>query len=362
MGTHATPPYRGVVTPGWTLDERGQALSKSRGNDVDPVDIAGRLGGEIVRLWVASVDFREDVVGSERLMLTVAENYRKIRNTFRYILGNLYDFEPERDAVPFDQMDELDQYMLLRTSEVVEQVLDSYATFEFHKISQLMNQFCIVGLSSHYFDVLKDRLYTKAPKSRARRSAQTAIWHIGDAIIRLLAPILSFTAEEVWQYLPRRGGREESVHLATFPSDDDMVGKSGIARQHFAGDPSFRTNWLLLFSKVRSQVFFALEEARNNKLIGTGLEAQVQITAPDSFYPLLMRYADRLRYLFIVSSVSLVHGSGNGTGEVKVEVRKADGTKCERCWNYSTHVGEDKEYPTVCERCSGVLREIAEQS
>src|SRR5258708_7434418 len=239
MGTHATPPYKGVVTPGWTLDEKGQAMSKSRGNDVDPVDIAGRLGGEIVRLWVASVDFREDVVGSERLMLTVAENYRKIRNTFRYVLGNLSDFDPQADAVPFEQMEDIDQYMLLLTSVVAEKLahkrsdVDSgwYATFEFHKIYQSVSNFCIVDLSSFYFDVLKDRLYTSSPNSRLRRSPQTAIWHIGEALARLLAPILSFTTEEVWSYLPKLADRAYSVHLAVFPSDDEMVGRRGIARR-----------------------------------------------------------------------------------------------------------------------------------
>ncbi len=374
MGTHATPPYKGVVTPGWTLDEKGQAMSKSRGNDVDPVDIAGRLGGEIVRLWVASVDFREDVVGSERLMLTVAENYRKIRNTFRYVLGNLSDFDPQADAVPFEQMEDIDQYMLLLTSVVAEKLahkrsdVDSgwYATFEFHKIYQSVSNFCIVDLSSFYFDVLKDRLYTSSPKSRLRRSAQTAIWHIGEALARLLAPILSFTTEEVWSYLPKLADRAESVHLAVFPSDDEMVGRRGIARRalstgvldHPTADTlDIRLEWETLRS-VRDDVLRMLEEARNNKLIGTGLEAKVSVTASGAKYTALSRHMDQLRYLFIVSAVTITEGSGNGTGSVHVEVKKADGAKCERCWNYSTHVGEDKTYPTVCERCSAVLKEL----
>src|SRR5271154_2068062 len=224
MGTHGTPPYKGVVTPGWTLDEKGQAMSKSRGNDVDPVDIAGRLGGEVVRLWVASVDFREDVVGSERLMLTVAENYRKIRNTFRYILGNPGDFNPAADAVPFESMEALDQYMLCQTQAFAADVRGSYDDFAFHKIYHRLNHFCIVDLSAFYFDVLKDRLYISAPKSHGRRSAQTAIWRIGEALVRLLAPIMSFTSEEVWDYLPPIAAREESVHLALFPSKAEILG------------------------------------------------------------------------------------------------------------------------------------------
>jgi isoleucyl-tRNA synthetase len=348
MGTHATPPYKGVVTPGWTLDEKGQAMSKSRGNDVDPVDIASRLGGEVVRLWVASVDFREDVVGSERLMLTVAENYRKIRNTFRYILGNLGDFDPQTDAVPFDSMDPLDQYMLRRTAGLTLALKNWYDEFAFHKIYHRVNDFCIVDLSAFYFDVLKDRLYISAPKSRARRSAQTAIWRIGEALVRLLAPVMTFTSEEVWEYLPKATKREESVHLASFSSPRDLAPETGSKSDE---------DWTTLRS-VRDVVLKALEEARTNKLIGTGLEAHVTVAAPDPVYSVLARHAGQLRYLFIVSEVTLTQASGNGTGSVHVEVKKADGAKCERCWNYSTHVGEDKAYPTVCERCSAVLKEL----
>jgi isoleucyl-tRNA synthetase len=353
MGTHATPPYKGVVTPGWTLDEKGQAMSKSRGNDVDPVDIAGRLGGEIVRLWVASVDFREDVVGSERLMQTSAENYRKIRNTFRYILGNLYDFDPQTDVVSFADMESLDQHMLRQTCSLATDVRNWYDEFTFHKIYQRVNNFCIVDLSAFYFDVLKDRLYTYAPKSQARRSAQTAIWRIGEALVRLLAPIVSFTCEEVWTYLPKLEGRPESVHVAMFPNASDILGDS--TGRIESSDQAQQTDWTSLRS-IRDEVLKALEVARNTKLIGTGLEAQIVLTAADPVYSLLQRYSQQLRYLFIVSSVTLAQGSGNGTGGVHVEVKKADGAKCDRCWNYSTHVGEDQTYPTVCERCSAVLK------
>jgi isoleucyl-tRNA synthetase len=353
MGTRGTPPYRGVVTPGWTLDEKGQAMSKSRGNDVDPVDIANRLGGEIVRLWTASVDFREDVVGSEALMQRVGENYKKIRNTFRYILSNLYDFDPVKDAVPFDKMEALDQYMLRETCAFAADVRRSYDEFAFHKIYHRVNHFCIVDLSAFYFDVLKDRLYISAPKSQARRSAQTATWRIGEALARLLAPITSFTSEEIWQFLPKVEDREESVHLATFPASTDILG-AGTAERDEQQDKDWTT-----LRTVRDEVLKALEEARNQKLIGTGLEAQVRVTAPDPVYSLLKRYEGQLRYLFIVSAVSLVQASGNGSGGVHVEVKKADGIKCERCWNYSTRVGEDPNYPTVCERCAAVLKEIA---
>jgi len=356
MGTHQTPPYKGVVTPGWTLDEKGQAMSKSRGNDVDPVDIASRLGGEIVRLWVASVDFREDVVGSEALMQRVGENYRAIRNNlFKNALGNLFDFDPQKDAVAYEQMNPLDQYMLRQTSALARDVKQWYDEFAFHKIYHRVNHFCVVELSAFYFDVIKDRLYTYAPRSAGRRSAQTAVWRICAAMTRLLAPILTFTSEEVWQHLPKTPDHGESVHLATFPEERDVLG--GVA----AADAQQEADWTTLLA-VREQVMKALEEERNSKRIGKSLEAQLVITAADPAYSVLKRYAGELRYLFIVSAVTLAEGAGNGTGSVHVEVKKADGAKCERCWNYSPHVGEDSTYPTVCERCSAVLKELEGQS
>ena len=354
MGTHGTPPYKGVVTPGWTLDEKGQAMSKSRGNDVDPVDIAGRLGGEIVRLWTASVDFREDVVGSETLMQRVAENYRAIRNNlFKNALGNLYDFDPQANAVPFEKLEALDQYMLRQTAALARNVRTSYTEFAFHKIYHRVNHFCVVDLSAFYFDVIKDRLYTYAADSAGRRSAQTALWRINEAMVRLLAPILSFTCEEVWQHLPKVADRLESVHLAEFPNTADILGDQSVPEE----DAQQQQDWTTLLA-VREQAMKALEEERNSKRIGKSLEAQLVITAADSAYSVLARFKDQLRYLFIVSAVTLVQGSGNGSGGVHVEVKKADGAKCDRCWNYSVHVGEDKTYPTICERCSVVLKEL----
>jgi len=352
MGTHATPPYKGVVTPGWTLDESGQAMSKSRGNDVDPVDISSRLGGEVVRLWVASVDFREDVVGSEKLMQRVAENYREIRNKlFKNALGNLFDFDPQTNAVPFQKMDVLDQYMLRQTWSVVRDVRKSYDEFTFHKIYHRVNHFCVIDLSAFYFDVIKDRLYTYAPNSVGRRSAQTAIWRICEAMTRLLAPILTFTCEEVWKHLPKLQDRLDSVHLAKFPEAADILGASAEET-----DPH-QQDWTTILA-VREQAMKVLEEARNSKIIGKSLEAQLFITAADPAYSVLNRYAGDLRYFFIVSAVTLVQGSGNGSAGVHIDVKKADGAKCDRCWNYSTHVGEDASYPTVCERCSAVLKEL----
>ncbi len=348
IGWRDAAPYRSVATSGWTLDAQGRAMSKSLGNVVDPVDIANRLGAEIVRLWVASVDFREDVHASEELMQRVAENYRKIRNTFRYILGNLHGFEPAADMVQISDMEPLDRYMFGQACEMSREVLKWYASFEFHKIYQRLMQFCVVDLSKMYFDVLKDRLYTTAPKSQARRSAQSAIWLIGEMLVRLVAPIMSFTADEIWKHLPVVEDRPVSVHLAQFPSQQLEIK---------VPEP-LRADWEALLG-ARNEVLNALEEARNSKLIGSGLEAQVTLMAPESLYPVLERYAGELPRLFIVTQVKLERATGSdGATALRVKVERAAGEKCERCWNYSTRVGEDKEYPTVCERCSPVLHEI----
>jgi len=354
VGTRNQAPYGAVATNGWTLDPQGRATSKSLGNGVDPVEIANRMGGEIVRLWVGSVDFQEDVTISEDLMKRVAENYRKIRNTFRYILGNLYDFQPQQNSVAFADMLPLDQYMMLRTAEVNRRVADWYSSFEFHRIYHQLNEFCTTDLSAEYFDVLKDRLYTAAPDSRARRSAQTALWRIGEALVRLLAPITSFTSEEVWSFMPKISGRPESVHLSYFPKDTEITGDiSGMT--HLQG---LRADFDALMA-VRSEVLKALEVARQEKMIGSGLESVVTIHAPEDRFPLLQRYQKDLRFLFIVSGVELKRTENGNTGtELRVEVSKAPGKKCERCWNYSVRVGENQRYPTLCERCVAVLEEI----
>ena len=354
VATKGGAPYRSAVTAGWTLDPQGRAMSKSLGNTVDPVEIADKLGAEIVRLWVASVDFREDVIGSDELMQRIAESYRKIRNTFRYILGNLDGFDPERDAVPFAEMHPLDQYILLRAADVTKDVREHYDSFAFHRLYQRLKDFCIIDLSAIYFDVLKDRLYTSAPRSLARRSAQTALWLLGEALVRLLAPVMSFTAEEIWSFLPAISSRAESVHLDLFPAPQDLIGELPANFDVVA----MESDWQTLLS-VRDETLKALEAARAEKRIGSSLEAQVHLAAPESIYPLLERYRDQLRYLFIVSDVMLEKApASNGDAGLTIAVSKAPGQKCERCWNYSTHVGEDAAYPTVCERCSAVLSEI----
>jgi isoleucyl-tRNA synthetase len=281
----------------------------------------------------------------------VSENYREIRNKlFKNALGNLYDFDPSTNALPFEQLNPLDQYMLRVTSAVVRDVRKWYDAFAFHKIYHRINHFCVVDLSAFYFDVIKDRLYTFAPNSAGRRSAQTAIWRISEAMTRLLAPVLSFTCEEVWQHLPKVPDRLDSVHLEKFPDTADVLGSSSASED----DPNAQ-DWTTLLA-VREQALKALEEARNSKVIGKSVEAQLVITAAEPAYSALQRHGDQLRYLFIVSAVTVAQGSGSGG--VHIEVKKADGGKCDRCWNFSTHVGEDATYPTVCERCSAVLKEL----
>jgi len=358
-------PYNHVATAGWTLDEQGRAMSKSLGNGVDPVDIANRLGGEIVRLWVASVDFREDMAASENLMKRCADIYRKLRNTFRFLLGNLSGFEPLRDQIAEADLLPLDRYMLARTRELTENVLGWYTGFEFHRIYHAINEFAIVDLSSFYLDVLKDRMYTFAPSSHARRSAQTVLWKITEALTRLVAPILSFTADEVWDYLPKVEGREASVHLALFPKPEEI----------FGDDPRPVTEEGDLLREVRDRVLSALEDARKDKLIGKALDADLQFIVKDDVYALLKRHEDGLKELMGVSDVSVVDGStGAGykqppadhpffrthtiTDYLSFAIYAATGHKCARCWNFMPEVADYGIWQNVCTRCSDALHEM----
>ena len=361
VGEKHAAPFRMVGTAGWTLDEQGRAMSKSLGNGVDPVDIADRLGAEIVRLWVASVDFREDVVNSEQIMQRLADGYRKLRNTFRFLLGNLAGFEPGRDAVAAEELLPLDRYMLARTRELVEKVSGAdgrggwYGEFQFHRVYQTINEFCIVDLSAFYLDVLKDRMYTFAPQSVERRSAQTVLWKIAEALVRLVAPILTFTADEVWQYLPKVEGRAESVHLDFFPKPEEPAG----------ADSAILEDWRRLL-QIRDGVLLALEADRKAGRIGKGLEARVVLSAnaPDDM--LLERYQGSLKELLNVSQVAVRSLAGKSNGVIAdpaVETGPASGHKCNRCWNYYAddspqHVREFGAWKDVCGRCADALRQM----
>jgi isoleucyl-tRNA synthetase len=336
-------PYTHVATAGWTLDEQGRAMSKSLGNGVDPVDIANRMGGEIVRLWVASIDFREDMAASENLMQRCSEIYRKLRNTFRFLLGNLHGFDPVRDRVAEAELLPLDRYMLARTRELTENILGWYERFEFHRVYHALNDFAVADLSNFYLDVLKDRMYTFAPTSKERRSAQTVLWRITEALVRLVAPILSFTADEVWEYLPVVEGREKSVHLARFPKPEEI----------FPEEPTpVLEEWKQLFA-VRDCALRELEVARQDKRIGKALEAELEIAASGEQLSLLQRYAAGLKEIINVSKVTVVAGT-----ELRVVALPASGTKCARCWNFMPEVANYGIWQNVCTRCSDALKEM----
>ena len=356
-GTRDAAPYRSVVTHGWTLDEQGRPMSKSLGNALYPIEICERWGADLLRLWVASVEYQADVKMSERVMTQLSEAYRKIRNTFRFALSNLGDFDPTRDALANAELEEIDQWMLDRTADLVKKCREWYANYEFHRVYHAIHDYCVVDLSALYFDVLKDRLYTKARKNKSRRSAQTAVWKIADALVRLAAPVLVFTAEEIWKHLPKTAGAPESVHQAVFPEAVALA--CGIAARE-------AERWERL-AQVRSAVLLALEQARASKAIGGGLEAKVRLHAnakAPGLQELLREKGSLLPALFIVSQVAVDPRESDGLVPsetlpgLAVKIERADGKKCERCWNYSRHVGENARYPTVCERCSEALEEI----
>jgi isoleucyl-tRNA synthetase len=352
-GVKNAAPYRSVVTHGWTLDEQGRPMSKSLGNSIEPKEICDKWGADMLRLWVTSVEYQADVKMSERVMTQLSEAYRKIRNTFRFALGNLNDFDPTKNSLPKGQMEEMDRWMLDRTAELVKKCREWYAAYEFHRVYHALHDYCVVDLSAFYYDVLKDRLYTRALNNPARRSAQTAIYKITSALVRIMAPILVFTAEEIWKYLPKPANDAASVHVALFPGESEL--RSGIVGAQAA-------NWDLL-AKVRAEVLKALETARNEKKINSGLEAKVLLNGNPELKAKLKTHLAQLPSLFIVSQVDFFSaGSPDYKSEVvpslEVCVHKADGAKCERCWNYSIHVGENPRYPTICERCSAALAEI----
>ncbi len=351
VGMRGYAPYKYVATSGWTLDEQRRAFSKSLGNGVDPVKVMDELGGDIVRLWVASVDFREDVIASVPLMKRLAEEiYRKLRNTFRFLLANLDGFTPAADEVAWDEMEPLDQYMLARTAELVTKVRASYEAFEFHRVFHAVNEFANSELSAFYLDVLKDRLYTLAPKDTRRLSAQTAVWKITEALVRLVAPILSFTADEVWSYLPEVEGRATSVHIAQFPAPADLV----------VGDVShLLKHWAELVA-ARAEVLRTLEGPRSRKEIGKAVEAKILLrvqSLPTSVA--FDKHEHDLAELFGVSQVEIsAVPIDTSMPSFTTAFEKAEGTRCERCWRYTDDVGSEGMYPSVCARCADALERI----
>ena len=342
LGTRGRPPYGQVLTHGFLIDVDGRKMSKSLGNVIQPQEVIKESGAETLRLWVAMSDFREELRVGRQILQRVVEAYRKIRNTCRYLLANLYDFDPATDRLPPEALQEVDRYALARYAAVAADVLNAYDAYDFPTIFQRVNGLTTVDLSAFYADVSKDRLYTFAPGSPERRSAQTAMFIIADGLARLLAPILPVTSEEMWRHLP--GEREPSVHLAEFPP------RSAIERLI---DRSLVARWERLIA-VRDEVNRALESARQGKTIGTSLAARVSLSAGGETAELLERCREDLPMLFIVSQVSLdrLPGSGDALG---VQVTRAEGEKCARCWRVVERVSSERDTLGLCERCIGAL-------
>ncbi len=347
LGTRGQAPYRQVVTHGFLLDTDGQKMSKSLGNVITPQDVIKQSGADILRLWVSMSDYQEESRVSKEILARVAEAYRKIRNTLRYLLSNLYDFKPSSNRVDPAELEEVDRYILARYAQVAQKILKAYDEYDYSTIFQAVNGFITVDLSAFYADISKD-LYTFAAASKERRSAQTAMYLMTDGLTRLLAPILSFSTDELWRYLP--GMREESVHLALFPEAHEL--------DRFI-DLKLLETWEHLL-QIRSAVNASLELLRKDKEIGNSLQAKVDITASGEDLALLQRYQKQLPMLFIVSEVVIERGSTPpevAKHALGIAVSRATGTKCERCWRYVPKVSADPGQPGICERCEDALAE-----
>ncbi|MCL5739676.1 MAG: isoleucine--tRNA ligase [Betaproteobacteria bacterium] len=325
-------PYRGLLTHGFTVDGQGKKMSKSVGNTVSPQEVSGKMGAEIIRLWCAATDYSGDLAIDDKILARVVDSYRRIRNTLRFLLANVSDFDPAADAVPFEQMLEIDRYALVRAAQFQEDILAHYKVYEFHPVVAKLQLYCSEDLGGFYLDVLKDRLYTTAPKSLARRSAQTALHQITHAMLRWMAPFLSFTAEEAWKIF----GDSESIFLETFSalgqSDDGLLAKWRRIRE------------------IRDAVNKDIEALRAAGQVGASLQACVTLTVAPEDHALLASLGDDLKFVFITSTIELIAGSA-----LQVSARASSDAKCERCWHYSADVGHDAAHPTLCGRCTSNL-------
>jgi len=339
-----TSPYKTVIIHGFVLDEEGRGMSKSLGNFIEPEEVINGNGAEVLRLWVAMHNYKEDARFGNETLQRIVEAYRKIRNTWRFMIGNIHDFSPEDDVVNPKNMLPLDKLILEKFWQTGRRILKAYDDFEFHLVYHTIYNFFTVEMSSFYLDVIKDRLYCSAKNSQLRKSAQTALFQILRGTLLLMAPLLPFTTEEAWEFLPSFDGKEESVHLEKFPE---------LKEKWLEIEPLQEWEELIL---IREKALKQLEQAREDKLIGNSLEAQVVLKVPTTKIDLLKKYKKELVPLFIVSSVIL---EAHNTDELKVEVLKAPGEKCHRCWNFSTYIGESKEYPNICKRCEQVVKELA---
>lgn len=354
VATRGKAPYRTVITHGMVVDGEGKKMSKSLGNGIDPMDVIKEYGADILRLWVSSADYKSDVRISKDILKQLSEVYRKIRNTARYMIGNLNDFDPNKDMVSYEEMNELDKWALLKLQHLTKEVTEAYENYEFHVLYHAIHNFCVVDMSNFYLDIIKDRLYTEKPESKERRAAQTVMYKTLTALVKMIAPVLSFTADEIWKYMPHTSDETlESVLLADWPE---------VLEEYVDAELEKRWDNIL---EIRGEVSKALELARNNKVIGHSLNAKVEIFAEGETYKFLNEVRDFLQTVFIVSMVELNEGIKDGVEytyrseenkELAVVVSVAPGEKCERCWVYSETVGKDSEHPTLCSRCVDVLK------
>jgi len=353
VAVRGVAPYKAVLTHGFLVDEKGRKMSKSAGNGIDPLDVIKQMGADILRLWVSSADYRSDIAASPNILKQIAEAYRKIRNTYRYLLGNLYDFDPVKDKVAYQDMPEIDKWALLKLQKLIKKVTDAYENYEFHVVYHSIHNFCSVEMSAIYLDIIKDRVYTERSDSLLRRSAQTVSLEVLTALVKMLVPILTFTTEEIWQYLPLKD-KTITVQIAGWP-------------EYHAEylDEELEQKWERILA-VRDFVAKPLEEARRNKIIGHSLDAKVDIFASSEWLPFLQDIVQDLATYFITSTVE-IHPAEEAPAEayrneelpgLAVTVAKAPGQKCERCWIYSETVGESPEHPTLCKRCDTVIKSL----
>ncbi len=356
VAAKGTAPYKSVLTHGYVVDGEGRKMSKSMGNGIDPDDVIKEYGADILRLWTASSDYKVDIRISPDMLRQLSEAYRKVRNTCRFILSNIYDFNPDKDKVPYEKLKEIDRWALLRLNDLIEKVNEAFAEYEFHTMFHATHNFCIVDMSNFYLDIIKDRLYTTGADSEGRRAAQTAMFEILEVLVRLLAPVLAFTSEEIWKYMPHTKEDDVvSVQMNSWPKAEPKY-----------EDNSLGEKWGKII-KLREDVSKALEIARAEKKIGSSLAASVTIFADEENHAFFAKILNELAEIFIVSDVVLQKTENVEKSEdlytcenysnVFVQINSAPGQKCERCWMYSETVGSDEEHPDVCERCAGVLSE-----
>lgn len=345
VATNGIAPYKQVLTHGWTIDKEGKKMSKSLGNGISPQDVIKEYGADILRLWVLSSDYQSDVSLSKDILKQITEVYRKMRNTARYILGNTSDFDPDKDMVSYKELQEIDKYALLKLNDLVRKCTESYDNYDFHEAYQAINVFCVTDMSSFYLDIIKDRLYTAKANSKERRAAQTTMYIILDSLVRMLAPLTSFTAEEIWKYMNKsKNEKVESVMLTTYPEVNPQY-----------ENEELRAKWEKIV-KIKEIVSKKLEEARAEKIIGHSLNAKVTLFAEGDLYKFIKENKELLQTVFIISNLEVEENQRSNEEKLGVKIEQAEGEKCERCWMYSTTVGEDKENPTICHRCSEALK------